>query len=308
MSVVDNGNDGGSTTSSAAPSATATANSDIASANDTGPVAVILEDPSCATRYPVATTLDNRTRNGWEKRDPAVAATEWTSEIRAQYEAAGQAFRDAADQLIQSAKLTPHRVMRELYEQFIAYARAYADSIPTYTAVNNNLVAVAIHASDALSRICAAIDYGSAAARGPLVSALPTLSDLAPVRDPADAQQLLSEPNRVCQEWNSVLAEYFANSESWNTTNPDIRGTDWSPEQHKINDEVVPVMKLLNTQLSALGRNSNNPTLQDFANLAVQYRQAYLEALPTYTPPDSNLVGVATRIANLVDFICRASG
>ncbi|MGV0807528.1 hypothetical protein [Mycolicibacterium setense] len=311
LSVADKGGDGGPGSPTAAPptvSAGSGQHPDIASANDTGPVAVILEDPSCGTRYPIATTLDSRTKNGWEKRDPALPATEWTPEIRAQYEAVGQAFRDAADQLIPSAKLTPHRVMRELYEQFIAYARAYADKIPTYTAIDNNLVAVAIHASDALSRICAAIDYGSAAARGPLVPTLPTPSDVAKVRDPAYAQKLLSEPNPVCPEWHSALAQYFANSESWNATNPDISGAEWSPEQRKINDDVVPVMKLLNTQLSALGRKSENPTLRDFANLAVQYRQAYLEALPTYTPPDSNLVGVATRIANLVDFTCLALG
>lgn len=187
LSVANKGDaDGPSSLQAAAPpsaSASTVPHPDIASANDTGPVAVILEDPSCKTRYPIASTLDSRTRNGWEKRDPAVPAAEWTPEIRAQYDAAGQAFRDAADQLVPSAKLTPHRVMRELYEQFIAYARAYADSIPGYAPIDNNLAAAAIQASDALSRICAAIDYGSAAARGPLVPALPTPSDVAPVRD-----------------------------------------------------------------------------------------------------------------------------
>ncbi|MGV0781010.1 hypothetical protein [Mycolicibacterium sp. XJ775] len=311
MSVANKGDKGGPSSLTASPpsaSASSAANPDIASANDTGPVAVILEDPSCKTRYPIASTLDSRTRNGWEKRDPGIPATEWTPEIRAQYDAAGQAFRDAADQLIPSAKLTPHRVMRELYEQFIAYARAYADSIPSYTPIDNNLAAVAIQASDTLSRICAAIDYGSAAARGPLVPALATPDEVAPVRGSADAQKLLTEPNPVCPKWNSALEQYFANSKSWNEISPDIPGVEWSPEQRKINDDVVPVMRLLNTQLSALGRESGNPTLRDFADLGVQYRKAYLEALPTYTPADDNLVGVATRIANLVDSACKALG
>lgn len=311
LSVANRGDEGGPSSLTTAPSSVSpsnTANPDIASANDTGPVAVILEDPSCKTQYPVLSAFVSRTKNGWEKRDPALPATEWTPEARAQYEAVGQAHRDAADQLVASAKLTPHRVMRELYEQFIAYARAYADSIPTYTSIDNNLAAVAININDAIGRICAAIDYGSAAARGPLVPALPTPSDVAPVRDPADAQKLLSEPNPICPEWNSTLAQFFANSQAWNAISPDIPGVDWSPEQRKINDEVVPVMRLLNTQLSALGRKSGNPTVRDFANLAVQYLNAYLEALPTYSPNDNHLAIAATRTASVVDFACKALG
>ncbi|WP_198530895.1 hypothetical protein [Mycolicibacterium setense] len=311
LSVADKGGDGGPGSPTAVPP-TATAGSgqhpDIASANDTGPVAVILDDPSCATQSPVIIAYANRTKNGWEKRDPALPATEWTPEIRAQYEAVGQAFRDAADQLIPSAKLTPHRVMRELYEQFIAYARAYADTIPNYSPINNQLALVAVNAADAIDRICAAIGYGSAAARGPLVPALPTPSEVAPARDPADAQKLLAEPNPVCPEWNAAMAQYFASSEAWNATSPDTPGVEWSPEQRKINDEVVPVMRLLNTQLSALGRKSENPVLRDLANLAVQYRKAYLEALPTYTPADKYLVSAASRTASVVEFACKALG
>ncbi|OLP02810.1 hypothetical protein BVU76_08720 [Mycolicibacterium porcinum] len=282
------------------------AHPDIASANDTGPVAVILEDPSCATQSPVIVAYANRTKNGWEKRDPAMPASEWTPEIRGQHEAAGQAFRDAADQLVPSARLTPHRVMRELYEQFIAYARAYADSIPTYTAIDNNLAVAAIHASDAIDRICAAIAYGSAAARGPLVPAPPAPSEVAAAGDPANPQMLLSRPNPVCPEWISAKEQFGTNSAPWAQISPDIPGVEWSPEQREINDNVVPVMKLFNTQLSALGRESRNPTLKDFADLAVQYRKAYLEALPTYTPSDDYLATASIRIAALVDSACRA--
>lgn len=312
LSVADKGDAGGpSSPTAAAPpnvSASSATNSDVASANDTGPVAVILEDPSCRTQHPVISTYIKRTTNGWDKRDPAATATAWTPEVRGQYEAAAQAFRDAADQLIPSAKLTPHRVMRELYEQFIAYARAYADSIPAYTPIDNNLASVAISASDAISRICAAIDYGSAAARGPLVPALPAPSEVAAIRDPTDAQELLTEPNPVCPEWNSAIQQWYTNIDAWNKTDPDISGADWSPEQRKINDDVLPVMKLLNTQLSALGRKSGNPTLRDFADLSVQYRKAYLEALPTYTSADKYLVSAASRTANVVGAACQALG
>ncbi|WP_196808233.1 hypothetical protein [Mycobacterium sp. URHD0025] len=308
VSVVDKRSEGGSTTARTSPSTSASAHSDIASANDTGPVAVILEDPSCATQYPVISAYISRTKTGWEKRNPELPAIEWTPQVRAQHESAGQAFRDAADQLIPSAKLTPHRVMRELYEQFIAYGRAYAESIPTYTPINNNLAGVAARAADAIDRICAAIGYGSAAARGPLVPALPEPAALAPVQAPADAQKLLFEPNPVCPQWNSAMDQFLVNSQNWNSIDPDIPGVEWSPEQRKINDEVVPVMRLFNTELSALGRQSGNPTLRDFADLASQYLKAYLEALPTYTPADNYLAIAATRTAHIVQFACKALG
>lgn len=310
LSVANKGNGGGPSSPTAPPTASvgSVANTDIASAGDTGPVAVILEDASCATQSPVLIAHANRTKNGWEKRDPALPATEWTPEVRGQYEVVGQAFRDTADQLMPSAKLTPHRVMRELYEQFIAYARAYADSIQNYSPIDNELAQVAIRAADAIDRICAAVGYGSAAARGPLVPALPAPSDVATVRDPGDAQKLLSEPNPVCPEWISAMEDFGTNSDAWAKTSPDTPGVGWSPEQRRVTDEVIPVMNLLNTQLSALGRKSGNPTVRDFAELAVQYRKAYLEALPTYTPADKYLASASIRAAGLVASACRALG
>ncbi|OLP02809.1 hypothetical protein BVU76_08715 [Mycolicibacterium porcinum] len=311
VAVVKTSDGGGPDSPTATPStasASTVTHPDIASANDTGPVAVILEDPSCATRYPVLSTFESRTKNGWDKRDPKLAAPDWTPEVRSQYEAAGQAFRDAADQIIPSAKLTPHRGMRQLYEQFIAYAREYADSIPAYTPVDNQLALATISASDAIDRICAAIGYGSAAARGPLVPALQTPSEVAPVRDPDDAEKLLDEPNPVCPEWDSALEHFLATSEPWRATNPDSPRAEWSSEQEKATDEAVPAMRLFNTQLSSFGRQSENPTLRDLANLAVQYRQAYLESIPTYTPADKYLVDASIRISSLVAAACRALG
>ncbi|MEW2480754.1 hypothetical protein AB0876_14305 [Mycobacterium sp. NPDC049093] len=311
LSVANKGDEGGPSSLTGAPptaSVSGAAHPDIASANDTGPVSVITEDPSCATRYPVFSSFESRAKNGWDRRDPMQAATEWTPEIRGQYEAVGQAFRDAADQIVASAKLTPHRVMRELYEQYIAYARAYAESIAHYTPIDNQLAVVAISASDAIARICNAIDYGSAAARGPLVPALPTPSEVVEVRNPADAQKLLSEPNPVCPEWDSALEQFLANTAAWQQTDANIHRAQWSPEQTKSVDEAVPAMKLFNTQLSALGRQSGDPTLRDLADLSVQYRQAYLEALPTYAAADSYLVNASIRVASVVAAACRALG
>ncbi len=60
------------------------------------------------------------------------------------------------------AKVTPHRVMREFYEQFIAYARAYSDSVPTYEPQDDHLARVFTSSASAIANVCKAITYGSA--------------------------------------------------------------------------------------------------------------------------------------------------
>jgi hypothetical protein len=123
------GNSKSSTTSTAAPA------SGIASANDNGPVTVMTDDPSCAPWAPIDNTLAaSEQQNGWDKREPSIPASAWSPEQRTQFDAVGTAMRNAADQMVTLAKLTPHRVMRQLHEQAIAYLRGYADSIPDYTA------------------------------------------------------------------------------------------------------------------------------------------------------------------------------
>jgi len=186
--------------SSPTPTSTGTSAppSDIASANDKGPATIITEDPTCAPSTPLFETLAAQQRNGWDARDPSIPAPAWTPAVRAQYEAVAQAMRSAADQMVPLAKLTPHRVMRELYEQFIAYARVYIDRIPTYTAADDHLVGVSNSAMDSISRICAAINYGSASARGPLVPPASSPTHTAALGDTAAPQRFLTEPNLTC--------------------------------------------------------------------------------------------------------------
>ena len=145
ISVTKDGGDGGGDTSP--PGETY----GLASAGDTGPVNVITEDPSCAAWRKVNARLAD-SQNGWAERDPSIPGADWTPNQRAQHEAVARAMSDAADQSVPLAKLTPHRVMRELYEQFIAYARAYGDAIPSYTPIDNHLASIALSSSGASPR------------------------------------------------------------------------------------------------------------------------------------------------------------
>ena len=122
----------------------------VASAKDTGPIAVITDDPSCTAWTSINNELANSGQGLWNERDRSVPASAWTPKQRAQFIAAGQSMRNAAAQTVGLVKLTPHRVMRELYQQFIAYARAYSERIPKYTPADNNLAGAANSASSAL--------------------------------------------------------------------------------------------------------------------------------------------------------------
>jgi hypothetical protein len=217
-------------------------------------------------------------------------------------------MRSAADQMVPLVKLTPHRVMRELYEQFIAYSRGYADNISTYTPRDDKLAIVSSTAANAIGYICTAISYGSAGARGPLLQPPPAPSKIQPVGDPANPRRFLAEPNLVCADWLAASTKFSDDTSEWLPTDPDIPVSQWSPEQHAINDAVAPVMSAFANELQTLGERSGNPTLQDFAELAAEYRRAYVHSLPTYTSADKYLANSSLVLGGVVEAACTAVG
>jgi hypothetical protein len=289
------------------PTPTSGPASDIASANDKGPATIITEDPTCASTRPIIQTLSDVQANGWVKRDPSIPASAWTQDVRAQFTAVGQAMRTAADQMVALVKLTPHRVMRELYEQYIAYSRAYADRIPTYSPPDDNLALTAVAATNAINGICAAISYESAMARAPLMTAPPTPSQVAPLGNPEDPQRLLPGSNLICAQWSTVLDDFRRDTADWLSVPSDIPASAWTPEQRAVNDAVAPKMEESAERLQALGERSGNLTLQDFATLAAQYRRGYAQSLPTYIAADNYLSEAALNLTGVVQAACQAT-
>lgn len=306
LSVAGERDNGGQPPAGSSPAATGVGGSDVASADDIGPVAVITEDPTCAAQRPIFTTWVDRTNNGWENRNPAVPAGSWTPEIRSQYDAVGEAMRETADQLLPLAKLTPHRVMRELYEQFVAYARAYADNISTYEQRSDYLARVTVATTQAIANICAAIDYGSAAARAPLVPPLAPPSEISRTAAPNDPHRFLTTPNAACSDWVDVMNQFDEDTAAWLKTDPDVPAAQWTPEQKAANTDVAPIMEKFGNDLKDLGTRSRNPVVQDFAELSAQYRLAFVMALPSYTAPDNYLASASIRIAGVVKSACQA--
>lgn len=61
-------------------------------------------------------------------------------------------------------------------------------------------------------------------------------------------------------------------------------------------------------KLGDLGQRSDNPILRDFASVTAQYRRAYVQAVPTYSPADGYLANVAAYSSTIVLAACAAVG
>lgn len=282
--------------------------SDIASAGDDGPVSVIVDDPTCKPWMPINDTLASSGEGKWNDRDRSIPASDWTPEQQQMHMGAAAVLRSAAAQSVGLAKLTPHRVMRELYEQFIAYGRAYAERVPQYVPADNNLAEAANSAASALASICGAINDGSAASRGPLVPALAPPELTATPADPTNPVPFLASSNPVCHNWHAALQDYMAKTTEWQKLDPNIAAILWNPAQKAVNVAAAQVLSNQANTIEQLGHQSGNATLQDFATLIAQYQRAFVAAVPTYTPADQHLANAAAYTSALVDGACTISG
>lgn len=280
----------------------------IASAEDMGPVRFITDDATCTDWASINSTLAATQRNGWDRRNADVPADRWTPQQRDQHRAVAAAMLVAADDTVALAKATPHRVMRELYEQAIAYWRAYADAVPRYLPADNKLATVGGSAAGAIVSICDSIDFGAASGRSPIVVPGSPPAPLPPVGDPARPERFITAPSPFCQEWISMVSRFEDEIRPWREqADPTVPAVGWSPQQRTLFNDVIPAMRRNADQAQLLGLVSGNVVAADFAALSAQYRRAYLDALATYGPSDAYLDTAASRLLAVVDQACRAA-
>ncbi|WP_156448518.1 hypothetical protein [Mycobacterium sp. NAZ190054] len=282
--------------------------STIASAGDKDSVGLITDDPTCASWEPIARTLSEQQKNGWDRRDPRIPASSWTARQRLEYDAVEKAMRNAADQTVALIYLTPHRVMRELYEQSVAYWRAYADSLENYTAEDDALALVANSTSGALVWICAAQTYGSADARKPLIARPLAPISVAAINDPANPTRFMNVPSPVCDDWSEASRRFDANIDQWaRAVDPNAPASQWPLELQSLAARAALVLQENASEVANMGATSQNPTLSDFASLAAQYQRAYAQAIPSYTPADNYLNSAAADLVVAINQACRAA-
>jgi hypothetical protein len=282
--------------------------SEFASANDTGPVNIITEDPTCDAWGRVVRTYADKSKSvNWGDRDPAIPATAWTVEQRSMYETVRDAMTEAGVQAAKLAKSTPHRVMRELYEQFIAYSTAFNNTLPDYKERDRHLASTTDSIATATAHICSAIEYRSVQPVAPLVSDPEPPAKVASISDTADTAPFLSSGDEKCSSWISMLSQFDGEIADWLAIDPEIAAHEWTPEQRAVNERVAPLMSNNADELERIGRESKNPIFEDFATLAAQYRRAYVLALPEYTSIDGFLAETSTNLVRTINSACKAA-
>lgn len=266
----------------------------IASANDTGPAGVITEDASCEQLQPIYKALYDGEQNGWSKRNLGIPKSAWDARDEKMFTDVGNTFRKTADATVALAKLTQHRTIRELYGQFAAYARAYADHIPTFTPNDENLAEAAVISMNMINSICQAITNGAAENRGRMINAAAPPTNIAPVTDPDKPALLMTSPDPQCEPMLQAGKEIDADPAiiNWQKEPYDIP-YDNLPESWKAdNRAVMPIWTRFADQMESMGRSFANPVAHDIAVLQAQYGRAYIQGNPTYNPPDNELFAV----------------
>jgi hypothetical protein len=218
-------------------------------------------------------------------------------------------MRLAADQTVALAKRTPHRVMRELYEQSIAYGRAYADSLSSYQPQDEHLALTANSTAATVVWICEAIKYGAAAARDPLVVRSTPPLRFSPLGDPANPTRFIDAPSSFCTDWTTMVMRFGEATSDWtNKTDPNIPAAAWPPDQQTLYSAVLPLLQQNADDVQQLGVQSGNPIVDDFATLSAQYRRAYVQAVSSYGPVDTYLNNTASELLSAVNQACLATG
>ncbi len=284
--------------------------SDIASANDTGPVSVITEDPSCAPWGPINDTLANSVKNGWETRDPSIPATSWSPEMRAMYQSTSEAFRNSADQTLPLVKITTHRVMRELYQQYVAYIRTFLNHVSDYTKRDNELITAATVIGSVINGVCQAITFHSASARGPLVAPIEPPKHVSTIGELGRPEVFMSTESADCSDWKSTTDEMTSDPAfaAWAKGDPSIPASDWSVDDKAVHSAVQPVLTSAADAFEKLGRQSSSAVVEDFGALAAQYGRAYVAGMSTYTSADQYLFLVFRRTPGAILSACQAVG
>lgn len=282
--------------------------SGFASENDEGPVSIITDDPTCDGWARITREYNaESTAVRWAERDASIPANAWTPEQRDMYNTMAKAMTTAADHTEALIKQTPHRAMRELYQQFSAYVHVFVPLIPAYVPENNRFVPVINALANSATDICTAIEFRSASTFAGRIPSVDPPSRLASTSG-ADASDLfLGDGNPVCADLASAVVAFDEQTRAWQALDPKLPAAEWSPDHRAVMDDVAPVMSANADNLERLGRASDNAIVEDFTVLAAQYQRGYVEAIPTYSSADNVLWQVVASLVKAVNSGCKAS-
>lgn len=281
--------------------------SEFASANDTGAATLVTEDPTCAAWNRLATRIsDQQKRLDWGSRDKSILPSAWSPDLRDKYQSVSSLQKELIADTVALAKKTPHRTMRELYQQYGVFAEKLSAAVTGSDDSAVQLAQVVDSFTSSLNNICGAISFDLPAAQAPF---MPKVDGPSRAATPDESSQpFLQEKNSICTTWSDLFQKNQADTKDWAAIDSAIPATEWTPEQKAVNEDAAVVMKAFADDIETAGRDSDNPVLEDFAVLAAQYRRAYAHAIPTYTPNDNWLGNAAMNLVRAVNSTCQGFG
>ncbi|MCV7286136.1 hypothetical protein H7J87_12435 [Mycolicibacterium wolinskyi] len=285
--------------------------SGFASADDAGPAGIITDDSTCEAWRTISHDMEAVSDAvKWNEQDYSVPAAQWNADQRNAFEKKSASLGSAVPKVESLAKQTPHRVMRELYGQYIAYTQAWIDAVPTYSATDRDSVATSNQLFTVLNRVCDAIYFRAAQQLAPLIAAAAPPSDVQALQGEAQpaTEPFMNQGDASCEDWRAMIDRFEQDSrmKAWNDLDPNVRASERTPEYTAVVDAVLPVLGTYADDMERLGRQSGNPVWEDFAVTAAQYMRAYIQGAPTYRPAYGLLSLTSTILANSVNWACKA--
>jgi hypothetical protein len=227
-----------------------------ASAGDTGPIAVITSDPTCAEFLPTNIEVFEKLRS----KDPDVR----------NLKSVGAPLEVIAG----LAQKTHHRVTRELYEQYIAYTYALLESSarPEQVGREEGAIFALPGVAHTLVGICEAITSGAATQSTPTGDTLPVSDTAPPAGTPSHPAVFLLTPERTCENWRTTAVALGPDDTFKATTDssPQIGTEAEFPTQQSLSDRIG--------YLSLPENRGDNPTFRDFSDLGRAYLIGYQES------------------------------
>ena len=93
---------------------------------------------------------------------------------------------------------------------------------------------------------------------------------------------------------------------AWRATDPAVPATQWSAEERRLNNELIPLLLDEAGAVRRLAGRAQQPALATALNVVASYEEAYARRVPSYTVSDLPLWKAATDAANLANSLCLA--
>lgn len=297
-------NHGGAPTSDAVQSRTSQQAQDIASSHDTGPVTLIVDDPTCGQIREISDSI-RPTLESLDKFDPQIPASQWTDSRRSRYQEALGQLNTAADKYLQIAKQTPSRVMRELYLQSVAYYQAFVTRIDSYVPETHNIALAARYYVETIEYICSA-EFATEERKDDQRSVDPGPIAAPSIAEAAIPQVLMKEPDPVCPAWIDSMERSELEIQAWRRGfDPSLPAGTWPESQRNLMASAKPVFQQEINKMNTSLKTVSNPTLRDLTALSSLYLSTFIAWSDTYVPQDMWLYNTAISLRNAIATSCQ---